>query len=61
MQHDSPFMCLPALGITKFAQRVQYTLYEEFAIRLLFLWKNRTFAFPCAIDEKREHSFLMEM
>jgi hypothetical protein len=61
MQHDSPFTCLLALWMADFGQRAQHRFYEVCAIPPLSLRKNRNLAFPCAIEENREHSFLMEM
>jgi hypothetical protein len=61
MQLDSPFMCPPALWITKFGQRAQPTFYEVCAIHFLSRWKNRNFVLPRAIEANHEDSFLMEM
>jgi hypothetical protein len=61
MQHNSPFTCPPALWIANFGQRAQHRFYEVRAIPLLSLPENRNLVFPCAIEENREDSFLMEM
>jgi hypothetical protein len=61
MQHDSPFMCPSALSTTNFGQRARHTFSEVCTVHLLSLWKNRDFVLPCAIEENREHSFLIDM
>jgi hypothetical protein len=61
MQHDSPLTCPPAIWIANFGQSAQYRFYEVCAIHLLSLRKHRNHVFPCAIEENREHNFLMEM
>jgi hypothetical protein len=47
--------------IANFGQRAQHRFYEACVIHLSSLRKNRDLVFPCAIEENREHSFLMEM
>jgi hypothetical protein len=61
MQHDSPFTCPFTLWIADFGQRAQHRSYEICAIHPLSIRRNHNLVFPSAIEENREHGFLMEM